>query len=125
MVGNFLSFSVSTRHVAAAAALLLGSACAGGAGGGTLDPELRRVGAAHPGAMVDVIVQVEGRVGPGERAALIGAGLRIETVVNGFVTGELAAGRAQDVARLPFVRHVELSRHLRPLPDEPGSAGGS
>jgi hypothetical protein len=90
-----------------------------------LDPALSRIAAAQPQAVVGVIVQVDGVVGSGERTALVEAGLRIGTVLNGFVTGELPAGRAADVARLRFVRYVELSRDLRPHPDTLGPASES
>jgi hypothetical protein len=110
----------------AAGVFLLAFGCAGTRQGeGVLDPELSRIAAAQPQAVVGVIVQVDGVVGSGERKALVEAGLRIGTVLNGFVTGELPAGRAADVARLRFVRYVELSRDLRPHPDTLGPASES
>lgn len=83
-----------------------------------IDPRLQRIADTAPDSVVGVFVRTSVDVGDDERTTLEDAGLRIGTVTPRIVTGRIAAGDVERLARVPFVMYIEVSDRV-PVPQPP------
>jgi hypothetical protein len=119
------AFAVHRMRVArlrrALAAAVIGTAVAGACSSHAadhvstnayIDRRLRALAEAQPDSIVGVLVRTTTPPDSAWQAAMAEAGLAIGTVAGDVVTGRIRAASALDLAKLPFVVHVELSRRI-------------
>jgi hypothetical protein len=66
---------------------------------------------------VELMVRTEFEVTSSEQETLCEAGLKVHFVSGNVLSGAVAAERLAEVAELPFVRRIEVSRALYPEDD--------
>lgn len=85
--------------------------------------ELRR---AVPGEPIEVLLRLAAPMTDAERGELLQAGCKPASEMGNVVSARIEnADRVADVARLPFVRAVDVSRVLYSEPDDSSASGGS
>lgn len=77
-----------------------------------IDRRLRTLAEEHPDSIVGVLIRTTAPPDSAWQASMARAGLVVGTVAGDVVTGRIRAGSALDVAKLPFVVHIELSRKI-------------
>lgn len=87
--------------------------------GSRIDPALRRLAEATPDSVVGVIVRSDRPIGPSELRALRAAGVAPGTVVGRLATGEIRAGAAPGLEKLPWIRYIEAAQTHRVPPPPP------
>jgi hypothetical protein len=77
-----------------------------------IDRRLRALAEANPDSIVGVLIRTTAPPDSAWRASMTAAGLMVGTVAGDVVTGRIRAGSALEVARLPFVVHIEMARKI-------------
>ncbi len=78
----------------------------------SIDRRLRALAEARPDSIVGVLIRTAAPPDSAWQASMAEAGLAIGTIAGDVVTGRIRARSALDVARLPFVVHIELAREI-------------
>jgi hypothetical protein len=77
-----------------------------------IDPEIRRIGAAHPDSVVFILMRSTTPLRAEDRRALEKAGVTIGSVIGDVVTGRMRAGNVARLERLHFLAVAQLSKDI-------------